>query len=108
MGNEIIVAAIAACGGAVVAVVGQLIMWVVSRNAAKHDRRSEIADGVMFLLQDRIKYLAKHYIAGAEISAEDLEDLLRMHEVYHKLGGNGYLDTLICAVKNLPIITKED
>ena len=108
MSNEIIVAAIAACGGAVIAVIGQLIMWAVNRNAAKHDRRGEIADGVMFLLQDRIKYLAKHFIADAEISAEDLEDLLRMHEVYHKLGGNGYLDTLISAVKNLPIITKED
>ena len=108
MSNEIIVAAIAACGGALVGGIFQLIVWIANRNAAKHDRRGEIADGVMFLLQDRIKYLAKHYIADAEISAEDLEDLLRMHEVYHKLGGNGYLDTLIAAVKNLPIITKED
>lgn len=106
--DQIIIAAIAACGGALVGGVFQLIMWGVNRKAEKQNRASEIADGVMFLLQDRIKYLAKHYIADGEISAEDLEDLLRMHEVYHKLGGNGYLDTLIGAVKNLPIITKED
>ena len=95
---------VAACGGAAIAVIGQLIMWAVNRKAEKQNRASEIADGVMFLLQDRIKYLAKHYIQDGQISAEDLEDLLRMHEVYHKLGGNGYLDTLIGAVKNLKLI----
>lgn len=95
---------VAACGGAAIAVIGQLIMWAVNRRAEKQSRASEIAEGVMFLLQDRIKYLAKHYLSDGAISAEDLEDLLRMHEVYHKLGGNGYLDTLIGAVKNLKLI----
>ena len=101
--NEIWIAAIAAGGGAAIGGIFQLIMWLVNRAAERHDKRGEIADGVMLLLQDRIKYLAKHYIADGRISAEDLEDLIRMHETYHALGGNGYLDTLMQAVKRLTI-----
>lgn len=63
-----------------------------------------IAEGVMYLLYDRIKYLAKHYISDGAISPEDLEDLTNMWVCYHDtLGGNGYLDTLMNAVKRLPI-----
>lgn len=95
---------VAACGGAAIAVIGQLIMWAVNRKAEKQNKANEIANGVMFLLQDKIKDLAKHHIQDGQIPVEDLEDLLRMHEVYHQLGGNGYLNTLINAVKNLKII----
>ena len=101
--SEVLIAAIAACGGATVGGLFQLIMWLVNRRAEKHDKRGEIADGVMLLLQDRVKYLAKHYISDGAVSAEDLEDLIRMHETYHRLGGNGYLDTLMANVKNLKI-----
>lgn len=102
--NDIAIAAIAAGGGAAIGGIFQLVMWLVNRFASKHDQESDIAAGVMLLLQDKIKYLAKKYIAAGCISAEDLEDLLRMYEVYHQLGGNGYLDTLIQAVKALKII----
>ena len=102
--NEILIAAIAAGGGAAVGGIFQLIMWLVNRKAEEHDKRGEVADGVMLLLQDRLKFLAKHYISDGQVSAEDLEDLMRMHETYHKLGGNGYLDALLAAVKNLKLI----
>lgn len=95
---------IAACGGATVAGLFGIIQWVLQRRAAKGERQSGTAAGVKILLYDKIKYLAKKHIAAGEISAEDLEDLMAMHKIYHDdLGGNGYLDSLMASVKRLPI-----
>lgn len=94
---------IAACGGAAIAVIGQVIMWAANRKAARTDRGDAEADMVMEIAYDRIKFLAKRAIEHGRISAEDLEDLDRMHQRYKKLGGNGYLDTLMGKVKALPI-----
>ncbi len=57
------------------------------------------------ILYDRIKHLGKSYIDRGYITVEELEDLERMHSVYHdpdKLNGNGFLDDLMIAVKALP------
>lgn len=94
---------IVACGGAAVAGIFQVIVILINNRKKKHDKQNSVAEGVMELLQDRIKFLAKHYLKDGEISAEDLEDLMRMHKVYKDLGGNGYLDQLMAAVKELPI-----
>lgn len=64
-----------------------------------------IAKGVQLLLYRGIKTDAKHYIAVGQVSAEELEDLTSAWECYHNdLGGNGYLDSLMAAVKRLPIV----
>lgn len=56
------------------------------------------------LLYDRIKHLAKTYISRGYITAEELEDLIAMHECYHTaLRGNGFLDDLMAQVRRLPI-----
>ena len=74
-------------------------------SGAKH--KHGVAAGPRALLYDRIKFLSKHYIADGEIDAESLEDLIEMHRIYQEeLGGNGYLDTLICQVKHLHIKAK--
>lgn len=68
-------------------------------------RQDGVAKGVRQLLYDRIKFLGRSYISKREISSEDLEDLIEMHRIYHNdLDGNGYLDSLMEAVKRLPII----
>jgi len=60
--------------------------------------------GCRVLLYDRIKHLAKIYIARRSITAEELEDLIAMHECYHTaLQGNGFLDDLMAQVRRLPI-----
>ncbi|MBQ1982242.1 MAG: hypothetical protein II229_03355, partial [Clostridia bacterium] len=52
-------------------------------------------------------YIDESFIAsqcGLTSSPEDLEDLTRMWACYHDdLEGNGYLDSLMAAVKRLPI-----
>lgn len=60
--------------------------------------------GVRILLYDKIKYLGRKYIEAKEISEEDLEDLIHMHEIYHsQLKGNGYLDGIMDKVRALPV-----
>lgn len=108
------------CGTAIVAGIFGLITWRLNRKAQKEDRDADMkavdcaARGneirelhrkmdVLFLadrtiLYDRIKHLAKSYISRGFVTVEELEDLNRMHEVYHdsdKLNGNGFLKELM-------------
>ena len=57
----------------------------------------------MFILYDRLRYLAKCYIAEGEVSFEDLETWNQMHIFYHQNGGNGKLKPMEDAVNSLLI-----
>lgn len=95
----------------IIAIIGSGALTALITNIFNvyRDRKSHndgIALGVQLLLYDRIKYLTRSYIRDGKISAEDLEDLSRMWTCYHDpkgLDGNGYLDSLMTAVKKLPI-----
>lgn len=100
------------CGAAIVAGIFGLIQWKLNRKAGKEDKREDdmmkinrkldvlfLADRT--LLYDRIKYLAKSYIDRGYVTIEEMEDLNRMHAVYHdsdKLNGNGFLKELMNTV----------
>ena len=47
----------------------------------KSQKEKGIGAGTRILLYDRIKYLGRKHIADGFISAEDLEDLIAMHNV---------------------------
>jgi hypothetical protein len=108
------------CGSAIVAGLFGLVTWKLNRKAQKEDHAAtrKVADcaargeeirelnrkmDVLFLadrtiLYDRIKFLAKAFINRGWVTVEELEDLNRMHAVYHdsdKLNGNGFLDKLM-------------
>lgn len=98
--NEIIIAIIGS--GTLTALITNL--FNIYRDRKSHE--DGIAEGVQLLLYDRIKTLAKNHISAGTISPDDLEDLSRMWTCYHDpegLNGNGYLDSLMGAVKRLPI-----
>lgn len=113
-------------GAAVVTGIVSLIQWLLSRRAQKADRITAKVEAegerkeeamkeinrkldVLFLadrtvLYDRIKFLAKSYIDRGWVTVEELEDLNRMHGVYHdpdKLDGNGFLKDLMKTVNSL-------
>ena len=108
-------------GTALVGGVFTLLQWRLGRKAAREDRVAELGIqeaqelrrlvGVLVeadrtILYDRIKHLGKSYLARGYITVEELEDLNLMHEVYHnkeKLGGNGFLDTLMHTVRELEV-----
>lgn len=86
----------------------QLILWKLNRRAAKVDKAGgnemHIKSALRILLYDRIKHLGRCYIERGNVTADELEDLISMHECYHDdLDGNGFLDSLMAQVKNLPI-----
>ena len=56
-----------------------------------------------FILYDRLRYLAKCFLADGEISFEDRNTWNAMHECYHKNGGNGTMKQLAEAVNALPV-----
>lgn len=114
-------------GAALVAGVFALLQWVLNRHAKKQDTASAASAGICAargeeikevkrlidvlvvadrtILYDRIKHIGKSYIARGYVTLEELEDLERMHQVYHdkdKLNGNGFLDELMKTVKSLP------
>lgn len=96
--NQIIIAIIGS--GALTAVITNIFTIIKERKS----QSKGIAEGVQLLLYDRIKYLSKSYIKDSQISPEDLEDITRMWSCYHDdLEGNGYLDSLMGAVKKLPL-----
>lgn len=107
-------------GAAIVSGLYGLIQWWLTRKAQKEDKATERKESassqqdedlkelnrkldVLFLadrtlLYDRIKHLAKSYIDRGYVTVEELEDLNRMHDVYHdpdKLDGNGFLKDLM-------------
>ena len=118
-------------GGAGSALVGgifMLIQWKLNRKAAQEDRAEAVntascaargqeirdlkklvnvlVEADRTILYDRIKHLGKSYISRGYITVEELEDIDLMHEVYHdkdKLGGNGFLDSLMSTVHALEV-----
>lgn len=114
-------------GAALVAGVFAVIQWLLNRHAKKRDtaavtgaefcaaRGAELEEvkrlvNVLVvadrtILYDRIKHIGKTYINRGYVTLEELEDLEKMHAVYHdkdKLGGNGFLDSVMKAVRSLP------
>lgn len=123
---EVIISIIGgSCGAAIVAGIFGLIQWRLNRKAQKEDKayaqsaalcsargeeirmlKQKVEVGLLAdrtILYDRIKFLAKSYIARGHITVEELEDLNMMHAVYHdkdKLNGNGFLDNIMHTVNN--------
>ena len=95
--TEIIIAII---GSGALSTLISSIITLISQRLRKKDNTAE---GLQILLYDRIKHLAKSYIARGWITTEELEDLMHMHRVYHDLGGNGYLDKLMEQVHRLEV-----
>jgi len=86
-----------------------IITNVFNRIEARKKSTDGLRDGVRVLLYDRIKHLGRKYIALECITAEDLEDLIDMHRIYHDpkcLDGNGFLDSVMCSVKSLRIVDR--
>jgi hypothetical protein len=96
---EIIIAILSS--GALSAAISGIFAYAV----AKRKKDDAVTAGVRQLLYDRIKYLCKEHISRGFIASNDLEDLRRMHKIYHdELNGNGFLDDLMNTVSRLKII----
>lgn len=98
MNNEIIIAVLSS------GVLSTLITGAFSIWKSRKEREDGITAGVRMLLYDRVKFLGKKYLEKGQVTAEELEDLVEMHRIYHTMGGNGFLDSVMDSVKHLTII----
>lgn len=87
-----------------------LLTWILNRadkkkekNEKQSDADNDLKEAVMYLMYDSINNRANAYIDRGYISSTELEVLKKMHTCYHRMGGNGYLDTIMMAVDALPI-----
>ncbi|MCD7805456.1 MAG: hypothetical protein LUH03_10025 [Oscillospiraceae bacterium] len=81
-----------------------LISGIFNLVQTKRAKKSGLSAGVQILLYDRIKYLCKSHLERGYIATNDLDDLERMHKIYHDdLDGNGFLDDLMSSVRRLPL-----
>lgn len=64
---------------------------------------NSLVEANRILMKDRIKHLGNDYIHRGNITSEELQDLHEMHNCYHDLGGNGFLDTIMNNVNRLPM-----
>lgn len=81
-----------------------LISGIFSLITNKKSTDGDIKAGLRILLYHQIKEFGRRAIAQDSISSDDLEDFLRMHQIYHdKLEGNGFLDDLVKKVTHLPV-----
>lgn len=81
-----------------------LISGIFSLITNKKSTDDDIKAGLRILLYHQIKEFGRRAIAQGSISSDDLEDFLRMHQIYHdKLEGNGFLDDLVKKVTHLPV-----
>lgn len=56
-----------------------------------------------FILYDRLRYLAKCFVAEGAVSFEDRDTWNAMQDCYHTNGGNGTLKPLAETVNSLPL-----
>jgi hypothetical protein len=99
-------------GGGVAVAVIELLREIITRLIDRFGKKKSVIEkriealelGQRAVLRDRIRFLCRVYIAAGEISYIDREDLLVMHEAYHRLGGNGNLDAEMGAVMKLKCV----
>lgn len=121
--QAVIVALIAACSGAITALVKGWIESKQKKDEGKQntqqilDKLNELEDKLNGLekrlggleraqkvtMHERIKRLAAKYCEAGQISFDDYEIIKQMHSIYHNdLHGNGFLDAVMEDVDRLP------
>jgi septal ring factor EnvC (AmiA/AmiB activator) len=81
---------------------------------AKQDNQDERLDNIESSLnaltgaerssmEERIRYLVKHFMEKDEISMSELSNLRDMHKKYVGVGGNGNLDTEMELLDGIPV-----
>lgn len=97
MSTDLLIAFVSS--GALAAVINIVFMAIKEWQ----DRRKGLRAAMRILLDDRVAWLGEKYLRDGEITASNLKIFMKLHQAYHDLGGNGYHDALLEAVKKLPI-----
>ena len=67
------------------------------------DKKSNINKALMCLLGYELKNECHRLLKAKTIYLDDLEQLQELNNIYHQLGGNGYIKSLMNKVEHLEI-----
>lgn len=77
--------------------------WL-NRRAEKNKKETGEAQGIRWLMQDRLEHVALAYLSKGAITHDEFKNWNRGHYIYHELlGGNGDLDPLKKALETLDL-----
>jgi multisubunit Na+/H+ antiporter MnhB subunit len=67
-------------------------------------RKTSNSEVLLALLRDRITAIYFMYNELGYIYSYELENVLKMYDLYHKMNGNSYVDTIVSDMKQLRIV----
>lgn len=77
--------------------------WL-NRRAEKNKKETGEAQGIRWLMQDRLEHVALAYLSKGSITHDEYKNWSRGHYIYHELlGGNGDLDPLKKALEDMDL-----
>jgi len=79
------------------------VATIVSSIINRIDKKDNLSKAVQLLMLGEIKLQGKDYLSIGEINLEELQAFNECYQVYKKLGGNGYAETIHSKVNALPI-----
>ena len=100
MSDQTVAVVVAVLGsGAVLKIVDAVIASVKE----KKKKPSSLEEGLRWLLQDKLEYLATKEIQKGETSPAVKSFLRRGYEIYHGLGGNGDIRAIMESYEKIPV-----
>ncbi len=93
----------AGIGAGIMQIINTVITHKMKKNDKEDERITALIEAQKLIMQGKVDYLGRKFIAEGEISLSDKEMLHAMHKAYKNLGGNGHLDTVMAEVEKLPI-----
>ena len=81
----------------------EVVKSVIQARKEKKKKPSDLEQGLRWLLQDKLEYLATREIQRGETTRQMKVFLHRGHGFYHSLGGDGDMDGLMEDYDQLPV-----
>lgn len=85
----------------VIAILGSSGLWAYI--TSRQDRNDELKEALVGLMGFTIRDQCERAIEKGSISSETLKQIENLNETYKRMGGNGYITTLMKKVESLPI-----
>ena len=97
MDKTIVIAIVSS--GAFTAFINAIINYLNKKN----ENKSNISKALMCLLGYEIKAECHRLIKAKQVELDDLEQLQELNNLYHSMGGNGYVKSLLDRVERLEV-----
>lgn len=94
--------------GAIVSVIGEIILYMIKRNDTKKDETlaeiKHLKQAQKVLMRAEIVKMCKAVLINGEIAFEEREEILELYEAYkNELDGNGKAEDYVKQIKILPL-----